>query len=73
MNIFKIDDHGGKTAIKIDSILEDYQVEIGISTKSAAEEGLTEMALRYCNTHKHHKAFLLSFADMPEIRQIIRS
>lgn len=66
------DDHGGKTAVKIDSILEDYQVEIGISTQSAAADGLTEMALRYCNTHKHHKAFLLKLAELEEIRQIIR-
>jgi len=64
------DDHGGKTSVKIDSILEDYQVTSG--PRKVAGEGLTEMSLHYCNAHKHHKAFLFKFADLPEIRQIIR-
>jgi len=64
------DDQGGKTAVKIDSILEDYQVMA--SPRKLLEDGLTEMSVNYCNAYKHHKAFLLKFADLPEIRQIIR-
>lgn len=64
------DDQGGKTSVKIDSILEDYQVMSG--SRKVAGEGLTEMTLHYCNAHKHHKAFLFKFADLPEIRQIVR-
>jgi putative Mg2+ transporter-C (MgtC) family protein len=66
------DDHDGKTSVKIDSILDEHQVMGGAAKKSQGESGLTEMTLHYCNAHKHHKAFLLKFADMPEIITINR-
>jgi len=64
------DGQGGKTAVKIDSILEDYRVNA--SDKKLTDAGLSEMSVNYCSAHKHHKAFLLKFADLPEIKQIIR-
>lgn len=64
------DEQAGKTRIKIDDILEDYKITAGSINKANSEDGLTEMTLNYCNAHKHHKAFLLKFADMPEIKSI---
>ena len=66
------DDSGGKTGVKIDSILEEYKIMPGAMQTMDSETGLTEMTLNYCNAHKHHKAFLLKFADMPEIKEIQR-
>lgn len=66
------DDRDGKTSVRVDSILEEYQIMTGSFTKSLTDNGLTEMTIRYCNAHKHHKAFLLKFADMPEIKNIQR-
>lgn len=64
------DDDGGKTRVKIDSILEDYQV--AAAATQTDEQGVTELSLHYCNAHKHHKAFLLKLAQLPEIRRIER-
>lgn len=66
------DDEMGKTSVKIDNLLEDYKVMMGSVKKAASQDGLTEMTLNYCNAHKHHKAFLLKFAEMPEIKSIKR-
>lgn len=66
------DDTGGKAGIKIDGILEDYKIMNSSIRKTVHENSLTEMTLSYCNAHKHHKAFLLQFAEMPEIKSIKR-
>ena len=66
------DDQGGRTSVKIDAILEDYKVMTGTIKKNDVQNGLTEITLNYCNAHKHHKAFLLKFAEMPEIKSIFR-
>lgn len=66
------DDTGGKAGIKIDGILEDYQIMNSSIRKTVHENSLTEMTLSYCNAHKHHKAFLLQFAEMAEIKSIQR-
>jgi uncharacterized membrane protein YhiD involved in acid resistance len=66
------DDQGGKTAVKIDAILDDYQVVADMSVKNPAAAGLSEMTIHYCNAHKHHRAFLLKFTELAAIHQIIR-
>ncbi len=66
------DDNGGKAGIKIDGILEDYKIMNSSIRKTVHENSLTEMTISYCNAHKHHKAFLLQFAEMPEIKSIKR-
>lgn len=66
------DDTGGKAGIKIDGILEDYKIMKSSIRKTIHENNLTEMTLSYCSAHKHHKAFLLQFAEMPEIKSIKR-
>ncbi|MCL7419745.1 MAG: MgtC/SapB family protein [Methylobacter sp.] len=66
------DDRDGKTSVRVDSILEEYRIMTGAFTKSLTDNGLTEMTVRYCSAHKHHKSFLLKFADMPEIKNIQR-
>jgi len=34
------------------------------------EDDTVRLTLTYCNTHKHHKDFLVRFAEMPEVRSI---
>ncbi|MBS3964122.1 MAG: MgtC/SapB family protein [Methylomonas sp.] len=66
------DDDSGKTAIKIDALLDDFQIPPNSVNKVTHENGLTEMTLTYCNAHKHHKTFLSHFAEMPAVKSIIR-
>ena len=66
------DDTGGKAGIKIDGILEDYKIMKSSIHKTVSENSLTEMTLSYCNAHKYHKAFLIQFAEMAEIKSIKR-
>lgn len=65
------DDDGGKTMVRIDSILDDYQVNRSAVTRN--EQDLCELTLHYCNAHKHHKAFLLKLTELAAVRQIIRA
>lgn len=67
------DDDGGKTSVKVDSVLEDYRIPPSSVSKTLNENGMVELALIYCNAHKHHKAFLMKFSEMPEIKSIRRS
>ncbi|WP_340122482.1 MgtC/SapB family protein [Methylobacter svalbardensis] len=67
------DDDGGKTSVKVDSVLEDYRIPPSSINKTLNENGMVELTLIYCNAHKHHKAFLMKFSEMPEIKSIKRS
>ena len=60
----------GKTAVKIDHILDDYRIEPDARQVERCEDGTARLTLTYCNAHKHHKDFLVRFADMPEVRSI---
>lgn len=67
------DDDGGKTGVKVDSVLEDYRIPPSSISKALTENGMVELTLTYCNAHKHHKAFLIKFSEMPEIKSIRRN
>lgn len=61
---------GGKSDVKIDHILDDYRIEPDARQVERREDGMARLTLTYCNAHKHHKEFLIRFADMPEVRSI---
>jgi putative Mg2+ transporter-C (MgtC) family protein len=63
--------HDGKTAVKIDDILDDYRIKPPDARQiERREDGTMRLTLTYCNAHKHHKEFLVRFADLPEVRSI---
>jgi putative Mg2+ transporter-C (MgtC) family protein len=65
---------GGKTSIRIEELLDEYQVppkrrkEVPPFTGSPAE-GLN---IEYCYVHRHHREFLVQLAELPEVREIDR-
>lgn len=58
----------GKAAVRIDAILDEYQVDSRARRAVRGAEGDIELQLTYCNTHKHHKEFLARLAALPEVR-----
>lgn len=66
------DRHEGKTAVKIDDILDGYQIGPDARQTERCEDGTSRLTLTYCSAHKYHKEFLVRLADMPEIRSIER-
>lgn len=70
--VVRYDGDDGKIGVKIDAILDDFQIPPEARKSRRCEDGSVELTLTYCNAHKHHKAFLLKFAEMPEIKAIGR-
>ncbi|MCI0654282.1 MAG: MgtC/SapB family protein [Methylococcaceae bacterium] len=66
------DDRDGKAAVKIDDILDEYRIKPEARQIECRENGALQLTLTYCNAHKHHKEFLVKFAEMPEIHSIER-
>lgn len=62
------DPAGGRTAVKLDQILDDYRIAPEDRREERCEDGSVRLSLTYCNAHKHHKDFLVRFAEMPEVR-----
>jgi putative Mg2+ transporter-C (MgtC) family protein len=60
----------GKTAVRIDALLDDYQISPDARQVRRREDGSVELTFTYCNAHKHHKEFLVKLADFAEVRAI---
>lgn len=60
----------GKTAVRIDALLDDYQIHPDSRQARRRQDGSVELTLTYCNAHKHHKEFLVKLADFTEVRAI---
>lgn len=60
----------GKTDVKIDDILTDYRIDLDARQIQRRDDDTVQLTLTYCNAHKHHKEFLVKFADLPEVRSI---
>ncbi len=60
----------GKTAVRIDAILDEYQIRSEARQVRRREDGSIELTLTYCNAHKHHKEFLVKLADLAAVRAI---
>ncbi len=75
--------NGGKSAIKIEEVLDEYRFPLGdfsfLSPSPPADPAADiedpprgRMRLRYCDAHRHHREFLAFLAAMPEIEEIHR-
>ncbi len=64
------DPRGGKTTVKIDHILDNYQLLHSMGQIETNEDKKVSLTLSYCNAHKHHKDFLVKLAELPEVESI---
>lgn len=64
---------GGKTLVKIDEILNDFQIPPDRRSLSNAEGDLKELEFSYCHAHKHHREFLMQLVQLPEVHEIRRT
>jgi hypothetical protein len=60
----------GKAAVRIDSILDDYQVHRDARQRRGLDNGSVELPLSYCNAHNHHREFLSKLAHLEYVRNI---
>jgi putative Mg2+ transporter-C (MgtC) family protein len=66
------DGAGGKAIVKIEDILDEYQIPQSERRLEPMAEGTTRLHLHYCRAHRHHKEFLTRLASLPEVRAIER-
>ena len=66
------DPRGGKTTVKIDHILDNYQLLHSMGQVETSEEKKVSLTLSYCNAHKHHKDFLVKLAELTEVESIVQ-
>ncbi|MFQ5766593.1 MAG: MgtC/SapB family protein [Acidobacteriota bacterium] len=62
---------GGKTAVKIQDILDQYHVPQESRSLEKTSEGLMRLSFTYCRAHRHHKNFLTQIAAIPDVKEII--
>lgn len=64
--------NGGKTIVKIEEILDEYNVpwtrhKLAVETSAS---GSSRLSITYCDRHKHHREFLAELAALEEITEI---
>ncbi|MBI4404722.1 MAG: MgtC/SapB family protein [Deltaproteobacteria bacterium] len=59
----------GKASIKVDDILDEYQIPTDARLKTVTNE-MVQIRFSYCNAHKHHKELLPRLAAIPEVVEI---
>ena len=67
------DGRDGKTLVRIEDILDEYQIGTGARRDLGTADGLAHLRLSYCNAHRHHKEFLTRLANLPDVREIRRT
>jgi putative Mg2+ transporter-C (MgtC) family protein len=63
---------GGKTIIRIEEILDEYNVpwtRDKLAVETSGPDG-SRLSLSYCERHKHHREFLAELAEIEEITEI---
>ena len=64
---------GGRMEIKIEEILDEYNLPPDAIKRCAKIDGETgQMEVTYCHVHKHHREFLAQIAEMPDVQEIRR-
>jgi putative Mg2+ transporter-C (MgtC) family protein len=68
------DHDGGKTLIKVEGILDEFDIAAMrvVSNSVSADLQKQEITVEYCHRHKHHREVLARFAETPEIREMKR-
>lgn len=68
----RFDRDGGKTLVRIEDILDTYQIPPAGRRTVDAEAGISHLRLSYCNVHRHHREILSRLADVAGVREIRR-
>lgn len=58
---------GGKSMIKVGELLSGFHLPSSACTLRGTSEATTEIAIRYCTSHAHHRAILAPLAEMSEV------
>lgn len=66
------DPRGGKTSVQVDEILDEFEVRPRDRRVSIAAD-CEELHVRYCHLHRSHREFLTRIAEMPAVKEILRS
>lgn len=66
------DRDGGKTLVRIEDILDAYQIPISARRVADLDPDRSQLRLSYCNVHRHHKEILTRLADVSGVREIRR-
>jgi putative Mg2+ transporter-C (MgtC) family protein len=64
------DPQNGKTAIKLDGLLDDYQVRASVRKLTPISKDMVQLQCEYCHVHRHHKELLSQLVDIPEVKDI---
>jgi len=67
-----VQSNGGKTMVKVADLLDGFHLPPSDCSLLDATEANTQILVRYCTTHAHHRAFLAQLAEMPEVTAIHR-
>jgi putative Mg2+ transporter-C (MgtC) family protein len=64
--------NGGKTIVKIEEVLDEYNVpwtrqKLAVETSAS---GGSRLSITFCDRHKHHREFLAELAALEEITEI---
>jgi len=70
--VVRFTSNGGKTAVLLNEILDEYYVPARDRRVSSTENGEEELQLRYCRIHRHHREFLVRLAELSEVNATIR-
>lgn len=60
----------GKTRPQIQAILDDHLIADDCTTFTGAPDGTLSLTVRYCDAHRHHRAFLAQLALLPAVRRV---
>lgn len=63
---------GGKGLVKIEDVLDEYQIPHAERRLESTAEGRGFLHLHYCRAHRHHKEFLTRLASLDEVHAIER-
>jgi len=68
------DAQGGKTSVRIEELLDEYQVPPGRRKEAPqpSDSLMERLNIEYCFVHRHHREFLVQLAELPEVRGIDR-
>jgi putative Mg2+ transporter-C (MgtC) family protein len=70
--VVSFDAAGGRALVKIEDILDEYQIPPRERRLEPTTGGMERLHLHYCRAHRHHKEFLTRLALLPEVRMIER-
>lgn len=71
--IIRFEAHGGKTALRIEELLDDFHIPPDDQTWTCTlDPAIAEVSFKYHHLHRHHREALARLADLPAVISIER-